>query len=202
MPRIWMVVLVSACTLPLCSADLFAGNLVPASRSHEYSAACSRCFVNPDAELSLWGVTGELRFRFDREHHVMLSRELLLSREITLGCTKVIGGEIDAWLVGLTYGPRFDFSRFHQGFGAGPFTAYMFSGKKTDPATGYTLKTGWRFSAYYYVGFNVAAGATYTLTVDLKLNFTVQRVAWHNPFVAHTHDDMFSSLSLQLGVGR
>jgi hypothetical protein len=187
--------------LPLCGGfDLCAADLPVGPRDLECSIACSRYIVDPDAGLNLWGLTGEVRLQFDREIDSMLSRQVVLSREITLGCTKVLRGDIDALLVGLTYGPRFDFSRFHHGFGAGPFTSYMFSDRKTDVASGYTLKTGWRFEAYYYVGVKLPVTVEYTITMDLKYNFTVQRVKWHNPFVSHKHDDMFSSLSLHVGV--
>lgn len=199
-PGICVASALFTCLLLFGCSDVCAGELPSGSRGFECSAACSRYLVDPDAGLNLWGLTGEVRVRFDGERHSMLSREVLLSREITLGCTKVLEGEIDALMVGLTYGPRFDFSRFHQGFGAGPFTSYMFSGRKTDASSGYTLKTGWRFQAYYYIGLKFPTAGETTIALDMKYNFTVQRVRWHNPFVAHKHDDMFSSLSLHVGV--
>jgi hypothetical protein len=168
----------------------------------EYSAGFSRYILDPDAELSLYGLTAEARILFDREAHAVTSGGMSTFRVITLGSTKALGGEIDAWAIGVAYGPRFDFSRMYFGFGVGPFTYVLLSNNKTYEASGYSLDTGPRLHVYFDAGYKYRSGRGTILTACARLNFTVRHVSWHNPFAPHKHEDMFSYLTLQFGIIR
>jgi len=164
----------------------------------EANIGYSRYFVDPDVDLKLTGITGDIRVHFGKKKLDLLSTGLSKVREITLTYSQVFQGSIDAYAFGLSYGRRYEFSRLYLGYGVGPFSYLLLSSNKTDPQSGFTLDTGFRLHVYYLVGFKFTV-LKHALTLSIKYNFTVKNVYFHNPFAHHKHEDIFHYFTFSIG---
>ncbi len=160
----------------------------------------SRAFVDPDIDLKLYGMTGEIRWFFRRKNLEMLSRGLIQIHDLTFSFTKVIKGDVDATALGLSYGRRYAFPNWFFGFGVAPFSYWLLSNRKTDPNSGYTLDTGPRLCVQFLAGRPFSIRDDLTLTLGMNYNFTIKKVYWHNPLKPHKHDDIFHYLTLNVGI--
>ena len=160
----------------------------------------SRYFVDPDADLRLDGISGEINVFLGKKRLVLFSKDLQKFREITFTCSKVLHGNIDARAISLSYGSRYSFPRIFYGYGFGPFSYLLLSNNKRDVESGYTLDTGLRLHAYFLTGFNYSITKKLTLTLSAKYNFTVKKIYLHNPFARHKHEDIFHYFTISFGV--
>lgn len=166
----------------------------------EANIGYSRYFVDPDVDLKLSGVTGDIRWHFGKKKQDFLSKGLFKVREITLTYSQVFRGRIDVYAFSLSYGRRYEFRRMYLGFGAGPYSFWVLSNNRTDRQSGYTLETGLRFHVYYLLGIKYAISENLALACGIKYNFTVKNVYWHNPFVPHKHEDIFHYFTFGIGL--
>lgn len=201
--KIGIILLMATFMLSAIVANVFAQEEPEnRNRAFKFNIGISRYYVDPDIDLELAGISGEIGILFSRDKLDFISKNLLQFREITLEFTKVLKGNIDVFSFGLAYGSRYDFPRFYLGFGAAPFTYYLYSTKKTDPQTGYSVKTGFRLNVYYIFGIKCTITEKSVLAFQFKYNFTVYDVRWHNPFVPHKHEDIFHYFTVSVGVIR
>ncbi|MFC1726497.1 hypothetical protein ACFL4T_12820 [candidate division KSB1 bacterium] len=164
------------------------------------SIGYSLFYVDPDVNLNLSGLTAEMRWNYHKKKQYLLNNPLFSTREITLGTSNVLFGNINANAVYLTYGHRYEFPGIYYGYGLAPFTYWIFSDKKEDPVTGFILNTGNRFYIYYVFGFKIPIKKSLLLTFDVKYNYTIKNIYIHNPFTLHKHDDIFHYFSFNFGL--
>lgn len=165
----------------------------------DFSIGYSRYFVDPDAHLKLSGITGEVKKYFGGKNLDFLSKGLLYIKEITFAYSTILEGRINASALSVSYGRRYEFPRFYFGFGVGPFSYWLFSNKKKDPHSNYSLDTGLRLNVYYIAGINITIKKNLSLSCNINYNYTVKKVYWHNPFAPHKHKDLFHYLTLSIG---
>jgi len=181
-------------------SDGFAQNRTDkAASTYGMDIGFSRAFVNPDVNLKLYGMTGEIRWLFGRKNLDFFSEGLIQVHELTFAVTKIFPGNIDPTALGLSYGRRYEFPNWFLGFGVAPFSYWLLSNRKTDSSSGYTLDTGLRLQVHFFAGHKVSILDDLALTLGMKYNFTIKKIYWHNPLKPHKHDDIFHYVTLNIG---
>ncbi|MBM3237936.1 hypothetical protein FJZ31_16730 [Candidatus Poribacteria bacterium] len=153
----------------------------------------SKYFVAPDVNLPLSGANIEINGAYKRND---------ISYGISFQYSRVLRGAIDVDVVSITAGTRYSipmnkYSPYFS-FDIGP--CWLFSRNKKDVKTGYVLDTGIRPVIRYGAGIAYNLNQYLTLEPNIKYNFTVKRVYFHNPFLPHKHEDIFHYFSFNLGL--
>lgn len=176
------------------TADTFA-DAFEAKLALTVELGLAKYFVDPDVNLPLSGASIEISGAYKRNE---------ISYGIGFQYSKVLRGEIDVDVISITAGTRYSipmdgYSPYFS-FDIGP--CWLLSRNKEDAKTGYILDTGIRPVIRYGAGIAYNLNRYLILEPNIKYNFTVKRVYFHNPFLPHKHEDIFHYFSLNLGLGR
>jgi len=190
-----LIVSVLAISMPLTwSANTFA-DAFEAKLAFAGEFGFAKYFVDPDVNLTFSGAGIGISGIYKRNE---------ISYGIGFQYSKVLRGEIDVDVVSITAGTRYsipmDRCSPYFSFDIGP--GWLFSQNKKDAKIGYVLDTGIRPVIRYGAGIAYNLNRYLTLEPNIKYNFTVKRVYFHNPFLPHKHEDIFHYFSLNLGLGR
>jgi hypothetical protein len=166
------------------------------------SLGYSMYLVDPDIDLGLYGPTLEMKWVRLKEaaYHVWGFESS--EKGFSFLYSRASNGRIDVNDVTLAYGRRYNFrsGRVHPYAGFDTGLSWLFSGKKVDEQTGYTLDTGIRPCLNINTGAYLDVRSHLKLGLNLKYSFSVKRIRLHNPFARHKHEDIFHYLSLGFDV--
>jgi len=190
-----LIVSVLAISMPLTwTTDIFA-DAFEAKLALIGEPGIAKYFVDPDVNLPLNGACIGISGIYKRND---------ISYGISFQYSRVLRGAIDVDIVSITVGTRYTIpmerSSPYFSFDIGP--SWLLSKNPKDAKTGYVLDTGLRPVIRYGAGIAYNLNRYLTLEPNIKYNFTVKRVYFHNPFLPHKHEDIFHYFSLNLGLGR
>ena len=193
------LIIIKALIIFLITDTTAQDNTISGTSELKSAVGFSLFYVDPDIDLNLSGITAEMRWNYNKKKQYFLNNQPFGTSEITLGTSNVLNGKIKANSLYIAFGRRYEFPRIYYGYGFAPFTYWIFSDKKSDPDTGYTLDTGKRIYVYYLFGIKIPIKKSLLLTFDVKYNFTIKKLYLHNPFTRHKHEDVFQFFSFNFG---